>query len=56
MKTAEIIIDHDAMTAFVDDFKGFTPDWDEIVLPYDHQAVRVLVGLGYDVTFGHDDI
>ena len=53
---ADIIIDNETMTAFVDDFKGFTPDWDEIILPHDREAVRVLEGMGYDVTYGHDDI
>lgn len=53
---AEIIINDETMTAFVDNFKGFTPEWDEIVLPYDQQAVRVLEGLGYDILYGSDDI
>lgn len=55
-KMAEIIIDNETMTAFVDNFKGFTPEWEEIVLPYDQQAVRVLEGLGYDILYGSDDI
>ena len=53
---AEIIVNHEDMTVFVDDFMGFTPDWDEIVLPYDRQAVKSLQEQGYEITYGHDDI
>lgn len=53
---AELIIDHEEKTVFVDDFKGFTTDWDEIILPFDYEAVQALETLGYQVSYGHDDI
>jgi len=53
---AELIINHQEMTVFVDDFKGFTPDWDEIILPFDRKAVQALEELGYKIFYGHDDI
>lgn len=53
---AEIILDNENMSAFVDDFKGFTDDWDEIVLPYDEKAVQLLELVGYTIEYGHDDI
>lgn len=53
---AELIVNHEKMTVFVDDFKGFTPDWDEIILPFDRKAVQALEELGYKIFYGHDDI
>lgn len=53
---AELIINHEEMTVFVDDFKGFTPDWDEITLDFDREAVRALEAQGYEIFYGHDDI
>lgn len=53
---AEIILDNDNMIAFIDDFKGFTKEWDEIVLPYDREAVKLLELVGYSIQYGHDDI
>lgn len=56
MKTAKITIDETAKTARVHNFLGFTKDGDEIVLPYDREAVKSLREAGYDVELDSDDI
>lgn len=54
MKTATITINGN--TATVNDFVGFTSDWDEIILPVDREAVKALEKQGYTIEYTHDDI
>ena len=54
MKTATITINGN--TATVHDFVGFTPDWDEIVLPVDREAVKALREQGYEIEYTSDEI
>ena len=51
---AEIILN--GKTAYVKDFIGFTPEWDEILLPVDREAVRKLIEEGYTIEYSSDEI
>lgn len=54
MNTAMITITD--KTATVHDFIGFTPDWDEIMVPVDWEAVKALEAQGYEIAFTSEDI
>ncbi len=54
MKTANITIN--GKTATVHDFIGFTPEWDEIIVPVDWQEVKALEAQGYEIEFTSEDI
>lgn len=53
---ATAIITITGKTATVHDFLGFTPDWDEITVPVDWQAVKALEAQGYEIEFTSEDI
>lgn len=54
MTTATITITD--KTATVHDFIGFTPEWDEIMIPVDWEVVRALEAQGYEIEFTSEDI
>lgn len=53
---AEIRIDYERMVAVVDDFMGFDPDWNEILVPVDREAVKALMEQGFEIEYTSDDI
>lgn len=54
MTTATITITD--KTATVHDFIGFTPEWDEIMIPVDWEVVWALEAQGYEIEFTSEDI
>lgn len=52
---AEITIE-EGRIAIVHNFIGFTPDWDEILMPVDHEAVKALEAQGLEIVYTSDEI